>query len=429
LNRTIRPIGLFVLLSLTLQANSPDSNTTTLNRSDHNVTELSGWADTALGAIDTVYDYGTAAVIVIGSAIDHAIYDMFTDDNTTDHQSADGNASEIVILWDDENHDMTAETEEKAELLADLKSEDSDIKAYVKQERGKVALPKQLDDESRWREGERTYLMSKWFDKETMNDSFLDMGNNSYLRIRGGYAWDYRGENEWIHSVAARVKIPRSKDRFDLIVGDETKETSDLSKEGTQQERDNSIALGLNRNVGPSNLVKSKFRVGFSGVDNPYGKADFRYEALFEKWLIEPSQTFRYSIDSEFEEWTNLKFRRRISGTQVFEMLFQRSSISHVKGWDYLMQPSVSFATKAWGNWTPYIGAYGRTREQPENDEGYIPKRGVYQYAVGLNWTKQAERKYIVYRIQPIVSYHHQYEYRPNYFLKGLLEFYFGVRD
>ena len=57
---------------------------------------------------------------------------------------------------------------------------------------------------------------------------------------------------------------------------------------------------------------------------------------------------------------------------------------------------------------------YGRTQEQPADDDGYRPKRGIYRYAVGLNWSKQTSRKYIVYRLQPIVSYDDKYEFTSN---------------
>ena len=72
---------------------------------------------------------------------------------------------------------------------------------------------------------------------------------------------------------------------------------------------------------------------------------------------------------------------------------------------------------------------YGRTKEQPLEADGYTPKRGVYRYAVGLNWSRQTSRKYIVYRLQPILSYDDPNDFRPNYFIKALLEFYFGLRD
>ena len=214
-----------------------------------------------------------------------------------------------------------------------------------------------------------------------------------------------------------------------MIIGDDTKNSSDLSLEGTDAERDSSIALGVNNILGLFDSVDSKFRLGFSGIKNPYARISFTYEALVGRWLITPHQTFRYSVDDEFEEWTNLNFKRRVGSQAMFSVLFQRSTITRVEGMNYFVQPSLDFTLGEYGNFTPYLGIYGRTKAQPTILGSYTPRKGAYLYTVGLNWSKQASRKYIVYRLQPIVSYDEQYQFRPNYFLKALLEFYFGLRD
>jgi hypothetical protein len=175
--------------------------------------------------------------------------------------------------------------------------------------------------------------------------------------------------------------------------------------------------------------VKSKILVGFSGITNPYAKVAFDYEALFGTWLVVPHQVFKYSAEAKFEEWTNLDFRHRLSDNIISSILFQRSTDSSIDGMEYFMQPSVSFALGWYGNITPYLGIYGRTKEQPEDEDGYSPKRGLYRYAAGINWSRKGPRKYIVYRLQPILSYDDKYEFKPNYYVKALLEFYFGVRD
>ncbi len=407
---------MLLMCILTLNAAVLDDNATQHSRlidTDHNRTisfkqaELP-WGETFMQSIDVIYDYGTATVIVVGSAIDYSLCKMLSDENSTKD---------------------TLDNNETIPRKKPLEKKDETLTSFTQTVKGKEQLPEQIDEDAAWREGERTYIMSRWFDRKTMSEGFLDMNNASYLRLRGGYAYDYRDDNEWIHSLAARIKIPRTKNRYDLIIGDETKNTSDLSLEGTAEERDKSIALGVNRHVGPKNLINARFRVGFSGIDNPYAKMTFDRELLYGKWLFKPSQAFRYSVQDEFEEWTNLEFKRRISSNELFNLLFQRSTISHVKGMAYRVQPSILYDMGEYGTWTPYLGLYGRTKALPPDEDAYIPKRGVYQYAIGLNWSKQAKRKYIVYRIQPIVNYDDRYQFRPNYLIKGLLEFYFGLRE
>ena len=372
-----------------------------------------------LAHVDKAYLYGTDAVIVVGSGIDYTLYRLLIYNQS--------------ILQPDANltldKEKKKEQKEKSFFKEGISSESSEkLEQYLSSQEGKTELPKQLYSEDE-RKGERTYLVSEWFDDKNINDSFLDRTNHSYVRLRGGYAYNYQGEDEYIYSITARIKIPRTREKLDLIIGDDTKNSSDLSLEGTEAERDNSIALGMNNVLGLLDPVDTKLRLGFSGITNPYAKASFSYEALAGRWLIVPNQTFRYSAEEEFEEWTNLGFRRRIATQMMFSLLFQRSTVSNTDGMNYFVQPALDFTLGKYGNFTPYLGMYGRTKEQPTNADGYTPKRGAYRYAVGLNWSKQAKRKYIVYRLQPILSYDDQYAFKPNYFLKALLEFYFGLRD
>jgi hypothetical protein len=360
-----------------------------------------------LTGMDTVYMYGTSAVIVAGSKIDNYLYQLLGSDTNGTEQ-----AEEDTAAAKDEN---TSALSDKVRSQESNKSE-------------KAALPPQPVSQDKPK-GEQAHPPSESFAKKSVDSDHFDRSNKSHIRLRGGYAYDYRGEDNYIYSIDARVKIPRTQKKYDLIIGDDTKSSEDLSVKGTNAELDNSVALGANNLFGLFYPIESKIRFGFSGATNPYAKAAFSYEAHLGTWLMVPSQTFRYSRKDEFNEWTNLEFRRRITDNIVFSQLFQRSTITATEGSDYFMQPSVSFALGKYGNLATYLGAYGRTKEQPENEDGYRPKKGIYRYAFGINWSKQAARKYIVYRVQPVLSYDDQYAFKQNYTVQALLEFYFGLRD
>ncbi len=372
-----------------------------------------------LPPIDSSYLYGTDAVIVIGSGIDYFLLNLLNNYNKSQRQP-------------DTNGTLTEkepEKKEKSSFKEGYSNPSSEqLEQYLVSQQGKQKLPKQLYSSDK-RQGERTYLISEWFSDRYIDNSFLDRTNRSYIRLRGGYAYSFQNNDEYLYSITARLKIPRTREKLDLVIGDETRYSSDLSLQGTEAERDNSIALGLNNPLGLLKPVDTKLRLGFSGITNPYAKASFNYQALLAHWLIVPNQTFRYSAENRFEEWTNLNFSRKTAHQMIFSLLIQRSTASDVDGMDYFVQPTLDFSLGRYGNFTPYMGMYGRTQEQMEDEEGYTPKRGIYRYAVGLNWSKQATRKYIVYRIQPILSYDDKYEFRPEYYVKALLEFYFGLRD
>ena len=369
-----------------------------------------------LAGMDSLYRYGTDAVIVVGSGIDYYLYHLLSSDtNRTAAAETDAAAGK------DTN---TSALSEKVQSDGSDKS----VKPAAPSQKEKAALPRQLVSRDK-RKGEQTFLLSQAFGEKTVNTDFLDRTNNSYIRLRGGYAYDYRGEDNYIYSIDARVMIPRTQRKYHLIIGDDTKSSSDLSVKGTNNELDNSVALGINNLFGLFYPIESRIHFGFSGATNPYAKVALRYEALLGTWLMAPSQTFRYSRKDEFNEWTNLDFRRRLADHSMFSLLFQRSTITGTEGMDYFIQPSVSFELGKYGNLVTYLGAYGRTKDQPIDQDGYEPKRGIYRYAFGINWNKQASRKYIVYRLQPILSYDDKYAFKQNYSVQALLEFYFGLRN
>ncbi len=398
--------------NLTTEGNAPSYDLNGTRRSEYskypNANNWFYYRD-FLAGMDSLYRHGTDAVIVVGSGIDYYLYQLLSSDsNSTATAGKDENASALP---------------EKVQSDESNKS----VKPTILSQKEKAVLPPQLVSQDK-RKGEQTFLLSEAFAEKTVNISFLDRTNNSYIRLRGGYAYDYRGEDNYIYSIDARVMIPRTQRKYHLIIGDDTKSSSDLSVKGTNAELDNSVALGINNLFGLFYPIESKIRFGFSGATNPYGKVAFSYEALLGTWLMVPLQTFRYSRKDEFNEWTNLDFRRRITEQSMFSLLFQRSTITSTKGMDYFIQPSVSFELGKYGNLATYLGVYGRTKDQPEDQDGYKPKRGIYRYAFGINWSKQASRKYIVYRLQPILSYDDKYAFKQNYSVQALLEFYFGLR-
>lgn len=396
-----------------------DLNTTTLDffdpdqvSNDDNGTNWFYYRDFLTG-MDDVYNIGTEAVILLASGIDYGLYNM--------------------VGGDDENESLqsmeTVGTNKTVENVAIAEQRSNEpIREYVKSNENNTSLPKQL--KKRYNEkGATTYWMSRWFDIDAKNSQFLNLSDNSYVRLRGGYIYNYRGTSEFTHSISARLKIPRTKDKLNLIIGDETRQSEDLNFKGTDRETDNnSVALGFNNIFGLFKTVKSSFRAGFSGVTNPYAKWRLQYGVLAGSWFINAEQILRYSRKSKFEEWTNLTFMRRTSSTNLFSLLFQRSTQDDLPGMQYLIQPAHMHALEN-GSLTVFAGMYGRTKTLGNGDLGYEAKRGIYAYSIGVGLRKQTSKKYIVYNLQPAISFQDVYNYKPNYIFTASLEFYFGLRD
>mgnify|MGYP000079359257 CR=1 FL=1 len=186
---------------------SSDSNTTILQGEVsaknwffyHNFLTKRGlfYYESFFKGVDTVHLHGTDAVIVVGSEIDYSLYRLLGHDGNTTQQPKPKQA---------------VSKKEKTFLQKGISSNTSkDIEQYVSSQKGETDLPEQLTSRNP-RKGERTYLISQWFADKNINDDFLDQTNRSYIRLRGGFAYSFRDDNEYIYSITARLKNLRQRE-------------------------------------------------------------------------------------------------------------------------------------------------------------------------------------------------------------------------
>ena len=138
-----------------------------------------------LNHVDKAYLYGTDAVIVVGSGVDYTLYRLLSDyDRSQLHPDTNVTDQQAVKTKKEKNFFKDGFSHENSERL----------EQYLLSQKGKPELPKQLYSPDK-RKGERTYLISKWFGDKNINDAFLDRSNRNYIRLRGGYAYNYRGDD------------------------------------------------------------------------------------------------------------------------------------------------------------------------------------------------------------------------------------------
>lgn len=257
-----------------------------------------------------------------------------------------------------------------------------------------------------------------------LKDAYIDRENRSYVRMRVGYGYDWRGEKEEFYKITARLKLPKTQDKLQLFIGDDTPENTNLSNSTYGAENH---GIGLKYFIPPFfDRFNTTASVGITSIDNPYAKARIEYPAALENWLFNGSQNFKLSVDNEFEEWTSLFFDRKLSDQEMLRLLLQRSTKSGEKGMHYLSQFSY-ISTLKQGELNTYTSFSGRTHDL---DTLYIngtsPQEGVYEYNAGVIWRQKLIGNYLFYQLQPIVSFHEQYDYKVNYIFRISLDFYFG---
>ncbi len=275
---------------------------------------------------------------------------------------------------------------------------------------------------------QETYETFLGFDDFFKDETHLDMNNQSYVKVSGGYEYDHRGESSFVHTLSARIKLPKTQEKLHIFIGEETQAAHPLS-----HPRQPSLNEGIGiKYYFPSlyGRLFSNASIGFSGIDNPYVKTRIEYPVIFDNWLFKLSQNFKYSLENHFDEWTNIYFDRKLSDQEVLRLLLQRSTNSEMRGMDYLSQISYMRTRKYDVGYTYYISFSGRTKDLSDlqYDNRLTPQEGVYEYATGAIWRQKLISDYLFYQVEPIVSFHEQYGYKPNYLLKITLDLYFGKK-
>lgn len=273
----------------------------------------------------------------------------------------------------------------------------------------------------------KIYQAAAWFDDFFKDENYLDIKNKSFVKVQGGYIFDKRGDSALYNKISARIKLPKTQEKLQIFIGDDVQEGGIVS---------NARHAAMNEGIGIKYYLPlygrlfSNASLGLSGIDNPYVKTHLEYPILMGRWLFKANQNFKYAVETEFDEWTDLYFDRKLSDKELIRILFQRSTNNRIKGMDYLTQLSYMNMLKNGVGYSYYVAANGRTKDLSDTYEnGLHPQEGVYNYSLGAVWRQQLVKEYLFYQIEPILSYHEQYDYRPNYLLRFTIDLYFGYKQ
>lgn len=272
--------------------------------------------------------------------------------------------------------------------------------------------------------GKEVFLVSTGFSDFFKDETYLDVTNRSYVKLHGGYEYNERGDSNIFHGVTARLRLPKTEKKLQLFIGGESDNIKGLNNTAYQ---DSGVGLKYYMNSLYQGLF-TRASIGISGITNPYVKTNVEYPLYFENWLLRPVQTFKYSRRDKFDEWTDLYFDRKLSKTEMIRLQLERSTNSEIKGMNYLSQISYFNTYREDISCSYYIGMNGRTKDLI--DTSYInnlhPQEGIYDYSAGIAWRQRLWKDYVFFQMDPLVSFHEQYNYKPNYIFRIGVDIYFG---
>ena len=261
-------------------------------------------------------------------------------------------------------------------------------------------------------------------------DKYLNETTNTYVRLRFSEEFQSKESNDFKVRLAVQLPLSRTKKNFKLfmkdIKADDVKDVIDnpITKEN------NSADFGINYFAPDLHKIKSRYYLGFSGI-TPYLGARYNVLAETDEWLIDTVQKFQYYTDNVFEEETNIYFDNYYDQNSFFRIQLHRRTITDEKGMDYglILQyfnnPSQNKGLQG------TIAFLGNTKYYPEDLEEYEISNidsfgGINNYYASVSWRENIWRKWFYYEVRPAVNFHRKHDYKANYSLLVMFDFYFG---
>jgi len=264
---------------------------------------------------------------------------------------------------------------------------------------------------------------SKSIDAFFQNNKYFNETEDTFIRLRMDSDFQTKESNSFNLRLSAQLPFSKCKQQLKLFVED-VPLNSDKQIETKSDDTD--INLGIRYFAKIKSGIESRYSLGTRGV-NPYVSARYRLPFTTDKWLIDTTQLFQYSIKDNFKEESNIYFDREFQDKTLFRFNIQRGTKSSVDGMDY------GFTFQYYSNPKQNVGLrlsqsfLGNTKyKNPQNIHLSKTYTGINNYITSLSYRANIWRKWFYYEIRPAVNFHKKYDYEANYSVRLFFDFYFG---
>ena len=272
---------------------------------------------------------------------------------------------------------------------------------------------------------EKVHSVDQFF----QNEKYLNETKNTYIRVRVESYLQSKESTDFDLTFRAQIPFSKSRKRFKIFVDDLTLDNAEDILRDTSQ-NDDTPDIGIHY-FAPRHTILSRYSIGLSGID-PFVRARYNMPIHIDEWLIDPVQSFRYSIDDKFEEETNIYFDRKAGEKALLRIQLHRSTQEEIDGMDYGLSAQYFRSITKDTGFGFAQSFFGNTEYEYTTEKGVPnPKRkkygGIHDYVTSFTWRANIWRKWFYYEIRPSVSFHKQYEYEPNYRVRFFLNFCSGA--
>jgi len=260
---------------------------------------------------------------------------------------------------------------------------------------------------------------SKKIDDFFKNDRYIDETEDTYIRLRLGRHFNSREADKNKLKVNLQLPFTKCKSQLKFFV-----DNISLDDKEIDLDKDTPSNVGIRYTTKTNRRgIQSRYSLGFTG-GSLYTQA--RYSILFDvnDWEIEPLQTFRYSVKDYFEEKTNIYFDRLLKDMSLFRIKLHRKTGSKIEGVDYSIKFQYYTNSKKNIGFRASQSFSGNTKYYSESKQERY--RQVNEYLTTLSWRGKVWRDWLYFELGPAVKFHEKHDFKPNYEIRVLFDFYFG---
>ena len=191
--------------------------------------------------------------------------------------------------------------------------------------------------------------------------------------------------------------------------------------------------IGIHFFAPKSHGIRSRYSLGLSGLD-PFVRARYNMPIETNGWLIDPIQIFKYSLDDEFEEETNIYFDKPFKDLSLFRVQLHRKTQTDIQGMDYALALQYYWSNRENTGIRISQSFFGNTKYPYITDKSIEPPKtetygGVNNYETSISWRENIWRKWFYYEVTPSVNFHKDHDFEANYAIRIFFDFYFGQYD
>ena len=257
------------------------------------------------------------------------------------------------------------------------------------------------------------------------NEKFIDETDKSFVRTRLQSNYQKFGDENYDIKLRAYLSLSKTRKNFRLFIEDINQDNYKELPFNDTNNNDSAVAIGISYFTLSYYDIDSKYSLGIRGT-SPYIKVRYKKTFPYNGWLIEPSQSFTYSTETNFKEETKLYFDKKLDKSNLFRIELGRNTQSKEDGMEYYLAFEYFYKLNQDTGINVTQSFLGNTKFNYTNNMETTTYSTINTYNTEISWRQSIWKKWFFYEIKPGIDFQKVNNFKINYKVLFLTDFYFG---